>query len=963
MSAKNVETTVNFCLGEVLRRKHPAWTAGISAEQRGIFENSSLQPDLAISNPGGLTVVIETEFHPAGAVETEARSRVGLKLAQSDRKLEQAIAVRMPSNLRSQSQADLTEQLRTVEFEYCVFTLGSGAVSRWPRNGWLRGDVNRLAACIEQASLSEQLVSKGISLLEDGIRVAARIVQEIRKEEAERQLVEFGRILHQQPGTQTTRMAMAIIANALVCHEMVAASHDIESLQQLRARGAMEGMQRSDLCAAWTRILTEINYWPIFSIALNLVENMHFRVARRVISALSDVAEALSEFGITSLHDLSGRLFQRMIVDRKFLATFYTRPACAALLSELAVSGLNFDWTKTDRYGSLRIGDFSCGTGTLLSSAYHSVLSRFRRNGGDDRLIHSTMMESSLIAADIMPAATHLTATLLCSSHPQIAFKQTQVYTLPYGTQPSSSGGTVAIGSLDLLSDDKTTSLFGTGIEQVFGDSLAVERRRLDLPEDSMDLVVMNPPFTRPTNHEATDVPVPSFAGFETSDLEQREMSAYLKRKRKSLSCPTGNGNAGLASYFVDLAHLKTKNGGRVAFVLPATFANGGSWKSARDMFAREYREITLVSLASSGSRERAFSADTAIAECLLTAVKSSGGKAAGETIFVNLDQRPETIVTAMDIAHSINGIRCDDRNFGALQIGDDKIGNFVKANISDGGCAGLRNPELAHAMMRLSIGNLSLPRMRSGLKIPTCSLGDLGNRGLVDRDVGERKAGVPPYRAPFTIRNIEKNASYPMLWAHDFRRERQLFVDPDFQGEVRPGCDWKAREVWSTATRLHFNRDFQLNSQSLAACLTPEPSIGGTAWPNMQLIDRRWEEFILLWANSTLGLMSFWWIGTRQQEGRARLTINRLPSLLTYDPRTLTKEQISLAKATVEDLRNQKFLAANEAYRDPVRKKLDRRLLINILQLPEDILESLDLLRRQFCWEPSVYGTKEPIE
>ena len=218
-------------------------------------------------------VVIETEFRPARNVEVEARDRVGLKLAQSDRKLELAIALRMPYDLRSERQADLIEKLCTVEFEYCVFTLEScGVVSRWPVDGWLHGDVDRLAVCIEQASLSEQLVSKGISLLEDGIRSAASIVQDIRKEEAERQLVELGRILHQQPGIQTTRMAMAIVANALVCHQMVSVSHDIETLQQLRAHGVLEGMERKDLCTVWTRILTQINYWPIFSIALSLVE-------------------------------------------------------------------------------------------------------------------------------------------------------------------------------------------------------------------------------------------------------------------------------------------------------------------------------------------------------------------------------------------------------------------------------------------------------------------------------------------------------------------------------------------------------------------------------------------------------------------------------------------------------------------------------------------------------------------
>ena len=37
-------------------------------------------------------------------------------------------------------------------------------------------------------------------------------------------------------------------------------------------------------------------------------------------------------------HDLTGRIFQTLIADRKYLATFYTLPASAALLARLAVA-------------------------------------------------------------------------------------------------------------------------------------------------------------------------------------------------------------------------------------------------------------------------------------------------------------------------------------------------------------------------------------------------------------------------------------------------------------------------------------------------------------------------------------------------------------------------------------------------------------------------------------------------
>ncbi len=201
---------------------------------------------------------------------------------------------------------------------------------------------------------------------------------------------------------------------------------------------------------------------------------------------------------------------------------------------------------------------------------------------------------------------------------------------------------------------------------------------------------------------------------------------------------------------------------------------------------------------------------------------------------------------------------------------------------------------------------------------------------------------------------------TYPALWAHKADRERCLEVTPDSFGTARPGCDQRAAETWQeTATRLHINRDFQLNSQSLAACVTPEPTLGGRAWPNFRLHDSRHEPVLLLWANTTLGLMSFWWLGTRQQQGRALLTISRLPELLTLDPGALDDRQVTLAATILDGFLARPLLPANEAWRDENRAALDRAVLVDLLGVPEDLMGPLDLLRRQWCAEPTVHGGK----
>ena len=755
-------------------------------------------------------------------------------------------------------------------------------------------------------------------------------------------------------------MAMAILANAVIFHNVIAPAHDLKKFRELR--GAIGQIAPGLVDRAWQRILGEINYWPIFDIALQLLRKIDDDLAGRILTALSDAADKLSGIGVTTLHDMSGRMFQQLIADRKFLATFYTLPVSAALLSELAVPRLQTDWRDRASVEQLRIADLACGTGILLSAAYQSVLARHRRAGGDDQALHRPMMEHSLIAADIMPAATHLAASMLSSAHPGTTFGNTCVYTLPYGDRTGDGQSGVSIGALDLFDSGETGHLFGTGVKAARGEGEAVEesaaRNEFAVPDESVDLVIMNPPFTRPTNHESTTVPVPSFAGFDKSDAEQRAMSDGLRRMRGRLDTPAGHGNAGLASSFVDLAHCKVKPGGTVAFVLPAAAVTGRSWSGMRGLLENRYRDITVVTLAPSGSTARAFSADTGMAEALIVATRTTDNeKGSGKALFANLQRRPASLFEASEIARAIrNTSRVES---GKLHIGDQLVvGNFVRVPLENGGCVGLLEESLAKTMLALQGGALHLPRMQPQ-KIPVTSLGALGVRGLLHRDIN----GADD-RGAFEILPLDRRApitaAYPALWAHSASQERRLVVRPDSEGRVRPGRDDHAVKTWNrTASCLHFNLDFRLNSQGLAACITAGRSIGGRAWPNFLATEPALEESLALCANTTLGLMAFWWIGSRQQQGRAIITITGLRDLPILDVRTLGAGKLAQARLIFQDFREREFLPANEAYRDDTRKDLDRAVLCGLFDLPEDVLEPLAVLREQWCAEPSVHGGK----
>lgn len=126
-----------------------------------------------------------------------------------------------------------------------------------------------------------------------------------------------------------------------------------------------------------------------------------------------------------------------------------------------------------------------------------------------------------------------------------------------------------------------------------------------------------------------------------------------------------------------------------------------------------------------------------------------------------------------------------------------------------------------------------------------------------------------------------------------------------------------------------------------------------------MSAHDSAREEALLLWSNTTLGLLLFWWRGNRQQGGRTSLTGTGLEGLPVFDVRTLDTARLRVASSIFDDFAGKRFLPANEAYHDPTRKALDEAVLLHLLSLPPGTLEPLDLLRLKWCAEPSVHGGK----
>ena len=988
MTSRQAEQNANIALGALLAGMLP--TCAVRVENtRVIVGSPGLRPDILITGADRAPVVIEAEFMPAVTAEQEAKDRLGLETVDGRRPIEAAIALRYPDGF--EFTEDMSGGLAGARLEYAVFYNDE---TRFPESGWLQGSPADLADIARLVSVPQSAVDAATDALQSGIDRAAAILKDLNESHpAITQTV--ASLLGMSDVPQTHRMACAIIANAMVFHDRVADIHgDIKPLR-LVCNPNVANPQR-EIIAEWTNILA-INYWPIFAVSRDIIEQIPTAEASRMLRLLEYTAGDVAASGANVEHDLTGRIFQRLIADRKYLATFYTLPASAALLARLAIDKLThtpvrpahnpvrpepveghahtpvrpepveghatIDWSNPAAIAKLRIADFACGTGALLSAVYEQIAARHEREGGNPANLHRTMMEEVLYGCDVMPSAIHITSSTLSGAQPTVGYEESRLYNMPYGRQ---SDGTVAIGSLELLQSSSVQTLFNMSNPAMRTGSTGEETAAqvdADISDEGFDLVIMNPPFTSNTAKERMHVGTfaPAFAAFGNDDKTQRDMAKRLTRLRTG-TCY--HGHAGMASAFAALGHRKLKPGGILALVLPLTASAASSWQRFRQMIEQDYTDITVLSIAATKD-DMSFSSDTGMAEILIIARKLKSGETPDyRTKFVSLTRRPQAFAHAAALAQGINVHdhvwQIEDGPYGgtATMVGDDIAGEMVTAAVpANGGVWGgvrIKDYSLAQTAHALSQSRLWLPAHIEPVELKMTTLEQVGSLGLYDLDI----TGRPP-QGPFSRLAPSPTATYPALWNHKAKNEKRMVCEPDSQLQVRQDMELKAARVWATASRSHLNREFTFGSQPLCVAFTEKKTIGGRVWPNVIFDDERHDYAFAVWGNSTLGLLSYWWHSSRQQSSKAGMAIRTADLLPTLDLRALTDAQL----ATAEDIFNQfRALDLKPAYladSDDNRALLDKRLLCDMLGLRAEVYQAVRLLAAKWCAEPSVHGGK----
>ena len=961
------EGNANNVLGNLLRPM--LGKASVLFESTRVIAGSSgKKPDIVITATGRSPVVIEAEYDPARNAEAEAEERLGKQVKDVSRPIEAVIALRYPAGL--DDAYDQRAVIAHAPLSYCVFTVERYgpppareilSVARFPESGWLEGSVSDLADLVRLVSVPQLAVYSAADSLQGGIQRVAEILDELENSQSAINAA-IARLLGMENVPQTRRMAGAILANAMVFHERIAGIH--ENIKPLNlVCGPDVANPQGETLAAWAEIL-KINYWPIFAIGRDILQQIPVVQANRTLGVLQSRVGEVGGAGVDNAHDLTGRVFQRLIADRKYLATFYTLPSSAALLARLAVSKLDgIDWGDVDAIGRLRIADFACGTGALLSAVYEQIAARHERAGGDPAGIHPAMMEEVLYGCDVMPSAIHITGSTLSGMQPNIGFGNSRLYTMPYGRQED---GSVKIGSLEFLQSSSAWVLFNTSDPALRTGSAGEETAAqilADVPDNGFDLVIMNPPFTSNTKHYDADDGVlnAAFAAFDASKTDQDDMATRMGQRTRD-TCY--HGHAGLGSAFAALADRKVRPGGVAAFVLPFTAINGASWKKLRELIATKYTDITIISIAENG-KDMSFSSDTGMAECLVVGRKGRrNDEPRNRGSFVSLRRRPRSFAEALEVSKSMvayrGARRLEDGPYGGgpiycgARVAGESLDVPMGSYQTGWGAARILDASVAQVAHSLSVGELWLPANLSSRKLPIARLKQLGRRGL-DHQLLISVA----HKGPFSKAPASPTATYPSLWNHNAKNETRLLCVPDLQLLVRSGMEAKSAEVWATASRAHINSEFTFGSQALAVAFTERVSLGGRVWPNVSFDDKRFDYAFAAWANGTLGLLSHWWHSSRQQSSKAGITINLAELLPVLDFRELSDDQLATAEGIFDEFRELDLLPAYLADADPNRALLDRRVVCDLLGFDEDVYRGVRRLAAKWCAEPSVHGGK----
>lgn len=960
------EETLNIQLGSAFRRA-ASWRAdNVYAEQTRLLSGNQ-RCDVLVSAESLPPVAVECEFdRPGSNPVADAEKRLGAVCREgvahsAGEAIGHAVAVLYPHGADQWAEDDIARKLdAAADLKYkLVYRASDGANAMWPSNGWLEGSVSDLCEFISKVAVWEEDIAEICGAAADMIlAAAARLRAKLagNPKELARVAMEMGSEDDPETGTD---IACVVWLDALLMQNRLSEAWDdvLPVAECLDKRGRVYAGKVKEV---WEGIL-ENNWESVFRPAVQAWPKAVPTTAMSdPLTVLNKAVGEIEQAKIGETASIGGEVFANVLErgQRKKSAAFYTKPHVAEFLTWLTIQDRE---VLAENFEDWRAGDFACGTGTLLRAAYRRLRQLAKAEKISSEAFHRRMMEEGLCGVDIAPIAVHLTATSLVSMLAGVPYLETNIGMTEMGVFPETAIGDdgkikkgepawVATGSLELI-NGRDMPLFSTVYSPVTGEK-SKNLPLLKAPDESFDVVLMNPPYSRTRGGQAA---------FDLSQISDKARPIVQERVRKLAGKTCGNMKAGLGSVFAGIADMKLKDGGRVGLVLPMTISAQASWKGIREMFARDYSDVLVIYFAEgSHGKEKSMSADTSMGEVILTATKGISGRAG--IGYVSLDMPFRSAMEASETARVVwqQTRQAKIGDAGELQIGGDRAGSWaILPHSYVWGAAGSEGlVGIVATAAEMIEGKLSVAG-KEVCQFPVKPLGEVFEIGPTHHRIGHL-AGKEQIGAfelhPLDPQNPHRSSHDFALWAANSKTQTTILELPTHYGIEHDKA--KTQAIRSTASNLFYQRNIRWTSQKILAAVTEAKCLGGSAWASLQGEDEAAELAFAVWANSIFGFVSHWHQAGRQQAGRSRNQIKDTKRILVPDfanSALRTRAKHHLPKQ--HHLLTLQLARANQADTDPNRQALNQAAA-DILGIPEEHRDFIiaDLSDR-WVKEPSVAG------
>jgi len=927
-------------------------------------------PDVLVDFQG-LRLAIEGEFATrASGTASSAEIRAGRAAL---RRVEQGIAhvgvaLVYPSKLRSVAFSELKEELERATLRFAIITESvQQQLYLFPHEEpilFAEGNIDALSEALRRAYeplIQDEVLQRAVALLEASIeRFVTALgaqpaaterfkttleVRELPRESEEEKHERMSNQLTPKQRSAINHIAGLVLTNAMIFQEVLSQRESrISPLQEFQSHSDPVG----SLADHWEFILSEINYYPIFHIAHNLLRCLSSdRSTTQAVRELLKTARQIVDWRASLRHDLAGRIYHRLLAEAKYLGAYYTSIPAAVLLLKLALypGGWNYDWSDLEALKKLRIADLACGTGTLLMAAAEAVVDNHIRARAREAQppsvdeLHDLLVSEILYGFDVLESAIHLTASTLALRNPEILINVTHLGKRDLG------GPELALGSLDFLESRKLGHLFAQP-KWIVGKQDGQPPVEL-LPK--LDLCVMNPPFTRSVGGNLL------FGQFPAE--ERKRMQRKLRNLVRRLDLPA-NITAGLGSVFIALADRYLKDEGRLALVIPRTLLSGVAWEKTRQLLEEKYHLEWLIVSHEPGHWN--FSENTNLSEVLVIARKREDADADEEERVncVNFWRQPRNAVEALSVARAFLESDFPDvqKDPGTLEIvsNGEKLGEglnvpwaWLRGRLWSFPCA-FAQADLVRALLHLLSGKLYIPGegvFPQKSRIPLCALEDLGELGFDVRDIHD---GFGLSRS---------STAYPAFWGHEADLVTTLAQDPNqfLQPLTRPKKGRplrRASDLWAKAGRVLIVERLWLNTMRLTSVFVQQKVLTVQWWsfvPKTNISDEDYEKALIIWLNSTPGLILL--LGHRQETRGAWVKFKKpvLKQMPVLDVQNISKCALKKLAKAFDQLADASLLPFPEMDHDLTRASIDRAVA-DALDLPD-----FSILRKLLAREPII--------